>query len=491
MKNGVMLQAFEWNTEGGGTFYRRIGEKAARLAEAGITALWLPPAFKGQTSLDVGYGTYDLYDLGEFNQKEETRTKYGTKQEYLDCIRSLKDHGLEVYADVVLNHKAGADGKELFKVVEVNPMNRSEEISGPFDIEGWTKFTFPGRGTRYSDFQWNFNHFSGVDYDDLAKRNGIFKILGDNKDWSKDVSGEMGNFDYLMFADVNTEHPDVRDELKRWSDWYIAETGVDGFRMDAVKHISADFMRDFVNYVKSRQGDQFYFVGEYWKTDDSETDRYLYQTDYDIDIFDVKLHFHLMEASQRGADYDLRRIFDNTVVQEHPGLAVTFVDNHDSQPGQSLESWVGEWFKPLAYALILLRKDGYPCVFAGDYWGINGDPNRPGFQAEIEKLIRIRRHFVFGDQEERFDDPNLIGWIHHGTEDNPGKLATLICTADEDRTMRIELGADWAGKKFADFSGNRDDKIILDENGGGDFPVSARSYSAWAEDGHPLQLRDE
>ena len=158
----------------------------------------------------------------------------------------------------------------------------------------------------------------------------------------------MGNFDYLMFADVNTEHPDVRDELKRWSDWYIAETGVNGFRMDAVKHISADFMRDFVNYVKEKQGDRFYFVGEYWKTDDSETDRYLYQTDYDLDIFDVKLHFHLMEASQRGADYDLRQVFDNTVVQEHPVLAVTFVDNHDSQPGQSLESWVGEWFKPMA-----------------------------------------------------------------------------------------------------------------------------------------------
>ena len=43
------------------------------------------------------------------------------------------------------------------------------------------------------------------------------------------------------------------------------------------------------------------------------------------------------------------------------------MDNHDTQPCQSLESWVEPWFKPLAYALILLRRDGYPCVFQGDY----------------------------------------------------------------------------------------------------------------------------
>ena len=52
---------------------------------------------------------------------------------------------------------------------------------------------------------------------------------------------------------------------------------------------------------------------------------------------------------------------------------VTFVDNHDSQPNESLESWVEDWFKQSAYALILLREDGYPCVFYGDYFGIGGE----------------------------------------------------------------------------------------------------------------------
>lgn len=69
----------------------------------------------------------------------------------------------------------------------------------------------------------------------------------------------------------------------------------------------------------------------------------------------------------------MRTIFDNTLTKDNPAKSVTFVDNHDSQPGQSLESWVQGWFRQLAYALILLRQEGYPCVFYGDWYGIPHD----------------------------------------------------------------------------------------------------------------------
>ena len=35
--------------------------------------------------------------------------------------------------------------------------------------------------------------------------------------------------------------------------------------------------------------------------------------------------------------------------------------------GQALESFIESWFKPSAYAIILLRNAGYPCIFYGDY----------------------------------------------------------------------------------------------------------------------------
>ena len=63
---------------------------------------------------DVGYAIYDLFDLGEFNQKGSIRTKYGTKDNYLSAIRSCRSYGIEVYADAVFNHKIGGDLGKLW-----------------------------------------------------------------------------------------------------------------------------------------------------------------------------------------------------------------------------------------------------------------------------------------------------------------------------------------------------------------------------------------
>ena len=57
-------------------------------------------------------------------------------------------------------------------------------------------------------------------------------------------------------------------------------------------------------------------------------------------MFDVPLHYNFHRASTGGASYDLRGIMDGSLVSRRPGDAVTFVDNHDTAIGCSLESWV-------------------------------------------------------------------------------------------------------------------------------------------------------
>ena len=51
--------------------------------------------------------------------------------------------------------------------------------------------------------------------------------------------------------------------------------------------------------------------------------------------------------------------------------------NHDTQPGQTVETPVEGFFKPLAYSLILLRRDGYPGIFYGDLYGTKGEHATP------------------------------------------------------------------------------------------------------------------
>ena len=114
MENQTLMQYFEWYLPSDGQHWSRLAEDAPHLADLGIRKVWMPPAFKATSANDVGYGVYDLFDLGEFNQKGTVRTKYGFKEDYLQAIQALKEAGIQPMADVVLNHKAAADGLEKF-----------------------------------------------------------------------------------------------------------------------------------------------------------------------------------------------------------------------------------------------------------------------------------------------------------------------------------------------------------------------------------------
>lgn len=476
LENGVMYQSFQWDSPGDGKFYNRLADQAEELKDLGILSVWMPPAAKGNDENDVGYGNYDYWDLGEFDQKGTVRTKYGTREELEACIKALHDQDLLVYADMVFNHKGGADETETFEAVMVDENDRLKDVSDPQEIEGWTHFTFPGRKGKYSDFEWHYYHFSGVDYDQKSDTKAIYRILGDGKYWSEQTDDEKGNFDYLMEADIDHAHPEVVEELTKVADFMINELGYDGFRFDALKHIDSGFIDQLCLHILENNP-HFYFVGEYWHVAHESMVHYLESTQYNIDLFDVPLHHNFKEASSN-PDYDIRSVFDGSLVKTHPMQAVTFVDNHDSQPGQSLESWVEPWFKEIAYALILLRKDGYPCVFAGDYEGID-QADYPGIKEALQRLLKCRKKFAYGDQDEYMVTSTKMGWVRRGDEDHPHPLAVLISTGDMDHE-RMFVGEDEAGKVYHDLSGENED-ITIEDDGFGDFTVGPGSVTYWVD----------
>ena len=143
MENGVLLQGFHWYIKPEEKLWKQLQEKVKSYKEMGFSAIWLPPAYKGVGGInDNGYGVYDLYDLGEFNQKGSIETKYGTKVDYLACIQAFQKVGIDVYGDIVLNHKMGADGTEIVNAKEVNRQNTNEIISGDEQIKVYTLLLF-------------------------------------------------------------------------------------------------------------------------------------------------------------------------------------------------------------------------------------------------------------------------------------------------------------------------------------------------------------
>ena len=126
------MQYFEWYYPADGTLWKKLTHEAEALSCSGITAVWVPPACKGEQGAESrGYDIYDFYDLGEFNQKGTVRTKYGTKEEYVRMVETLHQHNIQLYADVVFNHLAGADETEKVWVRKMNPESNTEFISEP------------------------------------------------------------------------------------------------------------------------------------------------------------------------------------------------------------------------------------------------------------------------------------------------------------------------------------------------------------------------
>ena len=486
--NGVMLQYFHWDLPADGSLWNELARDAAELSRAGFTSLWLPPCNKGADGpTDRGYRPYDLFDLGEFDQKGSVRTKYGTREKLLDAIRIAQGAGLQVYADVVFNHKDG--GEDPPESLWAQPMRwsaRNEALGDWEKIHAYTQFAFPARGGRYSRFVWSWWCFDSLSYNaDTRSAGCLYRLKG--KQFETGVSHEHGNYDYLLANDIDTSDPFVIGELKYWGEWFLETTGVDGFRIDAAKHIRSSWFPDWLGHLRGKYGRELFSVGEYWSERVEDLHDYLSRSAGVMALFDVPLHFNFQRASCCGAAFDLRTLLDRTLMKEQPGKAVTFVENHDTVPCQSLMSPVEPWFKPLAYAVILLRREGYPCVFHADYYGAEYDNCLGGYppvklyshRLLIDRFLKARREYNYGDQHDYFDHPNTIGWMRLGTSEHPGAMAVVLSNGS--------AGTKWMNTfrpraTFYDVTGHIREKVTANGDGWAEFRCPAGSVSVWLQE---------
>jgi alpha-amylase len=485
----VLLQAFHWYLPNDGTLWRAMTERAPALAAAGFGGVWLPPASKGHVGgYDVGYGPYDLYDLGEFDQKGTVRTKYGTRDEYLTAVGALQRAGLRVFADMVWNHRLGADGAEVVRATPHAADDRHHALGPTREVEVWTRFDFAGRAGRYDARTLDARHFVAVDFDGRdPQSNAIYLFEG--KAFDPSVDEEFGNYHYLMGCDLDHGNAEVRAMTVDWGRWFLDTTGVDGLRLDAVKHLPTwvlpiylDALRQHVATTRPDRP-ELPVVGEYWSGNLPALLHFLRATGDRLALFDVPLHFAFHRMGQQGADFDLRTLFHDTLVAARPDLAVTFVDNHDSQPMQALESPVADWAKPLAYALLLLRRAGQPCVFGADYDGATYTEQRwgeppvevviPTMRPFLDTCLALRRQLGDATQEDHFDHPNVVGWVRRSDD----LLVVVLMSNGGPGHARIATGV--PDLQLVDATAADPGPIRTDEQGAADVRCAGRGVSVW------------
>jgi alpha-amylase len=439
---GVIMQAFYWDCprlEGKEyQWWNHVNGEIPWLKAAGFTAIWLPPASKAanQGGPSMGYDPYDYYDLGDIDQKGSLKTWFGSKDELLTLIQTAHDNGMDVYADMVLNHNSGGDVEEL------NPIDHQKR---------WTRFT-----PRSGKFPRDYTCFHPSPYEM----------------WDNMTFGDM--------PDLCHRNPRVYTQLIEYARWLLEEIGFDGFRYDCVEGYGGWMVRAIqeLRALKNNKSSKPFGVGECWDSDrtiDDWLDETNAWSDNQAGAFDFPLRYRLKDLCD-SYGFSLRRLTEGgTLMNERPADAVTFVENHDVVRDNPIVN-----DKMLAYAFILTH-EGYPCVFWQDYytWGLG----QAGYTSGIAALVGIHEDHAAGTTSVLYCDDNLYIMQRSGFGAQRGLIFVMNNRGDSWNGAWVQT--QWKNARFVPAAWRgRDDAGIPHEqwtqgDGWGEFYAPPRGYAVY------------
>lgn len=439
---GVLMQAFYWDCPAienrSGEWWNFIGTKIPSLASNGFTSLWLPPVSKGGniSGMSMGYDPYDFYDLGDYDQKGSVKTWFGNKAELVKMIQNAHGHGMQVYADMVLNHNNGADKQEL------NPLDNTRR---------WTKFT-----PKSKKFPRNYTCFHPSLYEQ----------------WDNKSFGDM--------PDLCHRNPYVYTQLILYARWLLDTIGFDGFRYDFVLGYGGWMARAIQELRTLRTGAPLkpYGVGECWDQEriiDDWLDETNAWSDNPVGAFDFPLRWRLKDLCDSYA-YSLKNLIaPGTLLADRPLSAVTFVENHDVHRDSPVVN-----DKMLAYAFILTH-EGYPCVFWKDYY--NYGLGQEGQTSGIAALASVHESHAAGSTSVLSIDDSLYIMQRNGSGNKPGLVFVLNNTGDAWRGTWVQTK--WSDTTFVPVAWRGHDDTGVPQvkrsrsNGWCDFWAPQRGYAVY------------
>ncbi|MBI2265920.1 MAG: alpha-amylase [Armatimonadetes bacterium] len=283
--------------------------------------------------------------------------------------------------------------------------------------------------------------------------------------------------------DLAHENPEVSDYVIRMAKYWIDRTGVDGFRLDAIKYVSHDFLKRFAEEIHRHAGSKFLLVGEDFSRDPEHLARY--QKEGIDTLFDMPLNqairsaigdegkswvgrlveglrnvkkAPLMETLRKVTTHpgDLReisRVLSKDRYYVDPNLLTIFIDNHDLS--RFLTEAKGDGKEKLKLALdFLFTVRGVPSILYGTETGMDGgnDPDNrrdmewaqnPDITAHYRKLCEIRNAHVAlrqGALKELWCDRNVYAFSrYHKDKDHEEEVIVLLNNSKHDQYREIPL----------------------------------------------------
>ncbi|WP_245866566.1 pullulanase-type alpha-1,6-glucosidase [Serinibacter salmoneus] len=392
----------------------------------GTTAIWLTPSFKNApvqgTGADASAG-YHGYWITDFTQIDP---HLGTNAELEALIAEAHARDIKVYFDIITNHTADvidyAEGEYSYIDQATSPYLDAEGT--PFDPADYAGGdTFPAMDPATSFPYTPVIAAEDADLKVPAWLNDptLYHNRGDST-WS----GESVTYgDFVGLDDLMTEHPDVVDGfIEIYEAW--VDLGIDGFRIDTVKHVNFEFWELFsaaiAEHADAVGNPDFFAFGEVYDADAALLSPYVRDTAMDATL-DFAFQSVASSWATGGNSAGLANLFaaDDlyTTATTNAQAQPTFLGNHDmgriGYDVRGADDPVAA--SAVAHSLMYLTR-GQPVVYYGDEQGFVGDGDLGGTDKDA-------RQSLFATQVTEFAEQNLLDGTQAGSVDRYDTDAAL------------------------------------------------------------------
>lgn len=366
-----------------------IIEKLDYIEDLGATAIWLTPIMENGPNGYHGYWIYDFYKVDPH---------FGDIEVFKELVDKAHEKGIKVILDYIVNH-TGYDSPWL-----TDP-DKKDWFHDNVTISNW-------------------------------------------KDKSEIENGWLAGL-----PDLDQSNPEVSSYFIENALWWIEETGIDGFRLDTVRHVPHTFWQSFSKAIKEKYPD-FFLMGEVWDENPKTLES------YHQDGIDSITNYSLFNGIENGFNslanmFSLANALDKEKAFTHPELNAIFIDNHDNSRFMSLNPRMSAEYTMQALTF-LYSYPAIPVVYYGTELGMAGgyDPENRRFMAwdttqnnELltftQTLAEIRKTYM-EEFNKIFHDKGSIAYEIAKGED---KMLIIINSLEKDK----EISFDFAAQSLTDY----------------------------------------
>ncbi|MCC6617099.1 MAG: DUF3459 domain-containing protein [Anaerolineae bacterium] len=296
--------------------------------DLGVTGIWLMPVQEATR--------YHGYDVMDYRAVER---QYGTADDFRKLMAAAHERGIAVIVDLVLNHTS-----------VLHPWFQAS-LRGEAPYADWYVWRDADPGYRGPDGQKVWHEYEDRYY---------YGVFSDS------------------MPDLNLENPDVTAALYDVADFWLNELGVDGFRLDALRHYIEDgedqintpetiaWATAFNHHVHEVKPDAL-TVGEIWSSS-YDVAPYIPEA---VDIaFEFDLATALWASAQARNPSGVKALYNLALDLYPPGQFASFLTNHDQN--RVMSELRGDVGAARVAASVLLTGPGVPFIYYGEEIGMMG-----------------------------------------------------------------------------------------------------------------------